>query len=277
MSLWLVRPGNTTLLQNIRLSATSYLLTYSKCFSVPPQLRYWSWQAMQPETTRKVASHRVTSCLPSPTTRSWTRSAAAHPRHKTRQSWLQCRQHENVGCSDTFVFYSVRSCLWSPLVAPKRRDHCSGRSPAQHPPGAPGQEEGSKGETGDSSLARSWEEAQGSQENGGQEDEWEKGRRKGQGAAQLVCLCVFWLKQKHLLKFCSDFLPIVWVWKSVLVLCASNRSRVKWARPRRQTAPLKVLQATASPSSPPRVSSWARRSESHHNYTHTSIKVWVRQ
>lgn len=88
---------------------------------------------------------------------------------------------------DTCMFHSRGSagpsCLLSPPLAPKRCDHCSGRSPAQHPPGAAGQEEGSKGETGDSRIACSREEAQSSQENGGQEDEWEKGRRKGQGAA----------------------------------------------------------------------------------------------
>lgn len=47
---------------------------------------------------------------------------------------------------------------------------------------------------------------------------------------------------------------------SVCILCISNRSRVKWARLRRQTAPPRVLQGTVSPYSPPRVSSWVRRS-----------------
>lgn len=175
-------------------AASEHPLVSSQSVSLSLQLRYWSWQAMQPETTRRAASHRVTSCWPSPTTRSWTRSAAAHP-----PSLVELRfQHVNVYWCDTITSYSRQSgsclsCLWSALVAPERCDHCSWRSPAQHPPRAAGQEEGSEGETGDSRLAGSREEAQSSQKNSGQEDEWEKGRRKSQGAAQLECVC--WFKQ----------------------------------------------------------------------------------
>lgn len=44
------------------------------------------------------------------------------------------------------------------------------------------------------------------------------------------------------------------------VFCVLNRSRVRWARRRRQTAPQRDLQLTASLCFPPRASSWVKRS-----------------
>lgn len=51
-----------------------------------------------------------------------------------------------------------------PVSAAQRCDHRSGWSFAQHPSRAVGQEEGSKGQTGNSHLACSWEETQDSEE-----------------------------------------------------------------------------------------------------------------
>lgn len=73
----------------------------------------------------------------------------------------------------------------------------------------------------------------------------------------------------HLLGWCYD-----WSWRCTVcphiennvpikcqhVFCVLNRSRVRWARRRRQTARQRDLQLTASLCSPPRASSWVKRS-----------------
>lgn len=56
------------------------------------QLRSWSWQVMLPEITRRVALRRDTSFWPSPTTRSWTRSAV------TREGGTHLRELEITMC-----------------------------------------------------------------------------------------------------------------------------------------------------------------------------------
>lgn len=65
----------------------------------------------------------------------------------------------------------------------ERCDYRGWRSPAQHPPGAAGQEERSQGETGNPSLTCPREETQTCQEDGGQEDERQKDGREGEGTA----------------------------------------------------------------------------------------------
>lgn len=68
-------------------------------------------------------------------------------------------------------------CL--PVSVAERCNYRSRWSPAQHPPRAAGEEERSKGETGDPRLTGPREETQTCQEISDQETEWEKGRREG--------------------------------------------------------------------------------------------------